>query len=144
MNLEQGISVAERPGHDFYTGIATPQGWTQRGQLLGAGTGPGGQSQWVAIDRLTSRWSIGMYGERVRWNNDALYREYLAYPNRHDVSLRAGIRAGARGLGYDALLDVSWGRRINYLFQNATYLPGYRTVDVRIPQLRFSLSPRDR
>ena len=144
MNLEQGISVAERPGHDLYTGIATPQGWTQRGQLLGAGIGPGGQSQWVAIDRLTSRWSIGMYGERVRWNNDALYREYLAYPNRHDVSLRAGLRAGTRGFGYDALLDVSWGRRINYLFQNATYLPGYRTVDVTIPQLRFSLSPRGR
>ena len=96
---------------------------------------------WVAIDRLTSRWSLGMYGERVRWNNDALYREYLAYPNRHDVSLRAGVRAGARWLGYDALLDASWGRRINYLFQNSTYLPSYRTVDVRVPQLRFSLTP---
>jgi len=144
MNLEYGLTVAERPGHDFYSGTATPQGWTQRGQLLGAGIGPGGQAQWVAVDRLTSRWSLGMYGERVRWNNDAFYRQFLPYPNRHDVSLKAGLRAGLRAIGYDASLDVSWGRRINYLFQNATFLPSYRTVDVRIPQLRLAFTPISR
>ncbi len=140
-NVEQGLTVAERPGRDFYSGTATPQGWTQRGQLLGAGIGPGGQSQWVAIDRLASRWSLGLYGERVRWNNDAFYRQFLPYPNRHDVSLRTGVRAGVRAVGYDASMDVSWGRRINYLFQNSTFLPNYRTVDVRIPQLRLSFTP---
>ncbi|MDP1858506.1 MAG: hypothetical protein Q8K82_07545 [Gemmatimonadaceae bacterium] len=141
MNLEQGISVTDRPSRDFYTGNATPQGWTQRGQLLGAGIGPGGQSQWVSADRIAARWSLGLYGERVRWNNDALYREYLPFPNRHDVTLTAGVRAGLRAIGYDAMLDASWGRRINYLFQNNSYLPGYRTVDVRIPQLRLTLTP---
>ena len=144
MNLEQGIGVTDRPSRDFYTGNATPQGWTQRGQLLGAGIGPGGQSQWVSADRMAARWSLGLYGERVRWNNDALYREYLPYPNRHDVTLTAGVRAGLRAIGYDAMLDASWGRRINYLFQNGSYLPGYRTVDVRIPQLRLTLTPMTR
>ncbi len=141
MNLEYGLTVAERPAQDFYSGTATPQGWTQRGQLLGAGVGPGGQSQWAAIDRLASRWSLGLYGERVRWNNDAFYRQFLAYPNRHDVTLKSGLRAGVRAIGYDVAMDVSWGRRINYLFQNSTYLPSYRTVDVRIPQLRLSFTP---
>lgn len=141
MNLEQGVDVQERPPRDFYSGDGAPQGWTQRGQLLGAGIGPGGQSQWLSADRIASRWSAGLYAERVRWNNDALYRQYLPYANRHDVSLRLGARAGFRRFGYDAMLDASWGNRLNYLFQNNEFLPEYRTVDVRVPQLHLTLSP---
>lgn len=141
MNLEQGVDVQERPPRDFYSGNGTPHGWTQRGQLLGAGIGPGGQSQWLSADRVAARWSAGVYAERVRWNNDALYRQYLPYANRHDVSLRLGARAGLRRLGYDVVLDASWGNRLNYLFQNNEFIPTYRTVDVRVPQLHLTLSP---
>jgi len=145
MNLDQGIQVREQAPHDFYTGYGTPHGWTQRGQLLGAGVGPGGQSQWLSADRLSGRWTIGLYGERVRWNNEALLRQYLATYYRHDVTLRTGIRGALQtaiaGRPYDVALDVSWGKRLNYLFQNTTYID-YRTVDVTVPQLRLTLSPR--
>lgn len=141
MNLEQGTDVLERPQRDFYSGDGTPQGWTQRGQLLGAGIGPGGQSQWFSADRIASHWSAGLYAERVRWNNDALYRQYLPYANRHDVSLRFGARAGFQRMGYDVMLDASWGKRLNYLFQNNEFLPSYRTVDVSTPQLHLTFSP---
>lgn len=144
MNLEQGVDVKERPPRDFYSGDGTPQGWTQRGQLLGAGIGPGAQSQWLSADRLSRIWSLGLYAERVRWNNDALYRQYLPYANRHDVTLRLGARAGIRRFGYDMMLDASWGNRINYLFQNNEFIPSYRTVDVRVPQLHVTVSPVQR
>lgn len=141
LNLEQGIDVQQRPPRDFYTGDGTLQGWTQRGQLLGAGIGPGGQSQWLSVDRMAPHWSAGLFAERVRWNNDALFRQYLPYTNRHDVSLRMGARVGFRRLGYDVALDASWGKRLNYLFQNNEFIPSYRTVDVSVPQLHLTLSP---
>ncbi|MHB1313410.1 MAG: hypothetical protein ACYC3L_15440 [Gemmatimonadaceae bacterium] len=141
MNLEQGTDVLQRPQRDFYSGTGAPQGWTQRGQLLGAGIGPGGQSQFVSADRLAKHWTAGLFAERIRWNNDALYRQYLPYANRHDVSLRLGARAGIRRLGYDIALDASWGKRLNYLFQNSDFLPSYRTVDVSVPQLHLTFSP---
>jgi hypothetical protein len=38
-------------------------------------------------------------------------------------------------------LEASTGKRLNYQFQNATYIPGFRTVDVAIPQIKFMLTP---
>lgn len=141
MNLEQGVDVVERPPRDFYSGEGTPHGWTQRGQLLGAGIGPGSQSQWISADRIAPTWSAGVYTERVRWNNDALFRQYLPYANRHDVSVRLGARGSFRRMGYDIVVDASIGNRLNYLFQNNEFIPSYRTVDVSVPQLRLTLSP---
>ncbi|MBM3854116.1 MAG: hypothetical protein FJ399_13335 [Verrucomicrobia bacterium] len=77
----------------------------------------------------------------MRWNNDALYRQYLPYANRHDVTLRLGMRASVRRHGYDVMLDASIGNRLNYLFQNSEFLPSYRTVDVRVPQVHLAFSP---
>lgn len=145
MNLDLGTQVREHPPRDFYAGYGTPHGWTQRGQLLGAGIGPGGQSQWLSADRVGKRWALGVYGERVRWNNEALLRQYLPTYYRHDVTLRTGIRGSLRtslvGRPYDVAVDASWGKRLNYLFQNTTFID-YRTVDVAVPQLRLTLSPR--
>jgi hypothetical protein len=144
INLEQPRDVRGEQPRDFYSSIDVPQGWTHRGRPLGVATGPGTQSQWLSFDWIATRWSLGLFGERVRWNEDALLREYLAYANRHDVSLRAGFKAGATLLGYEASLEVSTGKRFNYLFQNGTYIPGFQTVDIAIPQLRLSVTPLGR
>lgn len=143
MNIEQPVDVTERPPVDFYTG-GTAQGWTQRGQLLGAGIGPGGQSQYLSADMLLPFWSLGLYAERVRWNEDALFRQYLPYSNRHDVTMRMGARLGVNVTRFDVLLDASWGHRLNYLFQNNAFIPAFRTVDVRIPELRLTFTPTNR
>ncbi|MEI6739314.1 MAG: capsule assembly Wzi family protein [Gemmatimonadaceae bacterium] len=144
-NTDPGISIRDRPPHDFYTGSNTPQGWTQRGQLLGAGIGPGGTSQWLSVDRLSARYRVGGYVERVRWNNEVLTRLYLPTIFRHDVTVRGGVRGGVRatlgGHGYDIGAELSIGTRLNYLFQNTTWIRDYRTVDVPVSQFRITLSP---
>lgn len=146
MNLEPGLMVRDRPSPSFYAGTGTPQGWTQRGQLLGAGTGPGSNEQWLSVDRSTDRWSVGVFGERVRWNNDVLPTLYLPTIFRHDVTLRFGARGNVRtsllGYLYDIAVEASWGKRLDYLFQNTTWIEAYRTVDVAVPQLKLTLSPR--
>lgn len=143
-NVEQQSTTEADVLGDFYTSSNIGQGWSQRGRPLGVATGPGSQSQWLALDWVARAWSAGLFAERVRWNEDALLREPLAFPNRHDVSLRMGLKAGYILGNYEAALQLSTGKRLNYLFQNGSYIPGFRTVDVSIPQLRMSLVPINR
>jgi hypothetical protein len=134
--------VIGRAPRDFYSGSAVPQGWTERGRTLGDWIGPGGQSQFVAVDWVLSRARAGLFAERVRRNEDALFREYLPYPNRHDVSLALGTRGAVLWHGYEIGVEASIGKRRNYEFRNAEYLPAIRTVDVATPRLRVSFIPQ--
>ena len=65
------VRFDRREPPDYYTGRAAPQGLTQRGQVLGAAIGPGGSSQWLALDYFRDRWSAGGFLTRIRWDNDA-------------------------------------------------------------------------
>lgn len=141
-NLEQPTDVRGDSTFDFYTSRSIAQGWTHRGRVLGHPAGPGGMHAVLAVDWVTPRWSAGIFGDRVRWNEDALHREYLARSPRHDVSVRAGVRAGYLVGRHEVSLEASTGKRLNYLFQNAKFFTGYRTVDVSLPQLRLSITPR--
>lgn len=141
-NLEQPTDVRGKSTFDFYTSRFVVQGWTHRGRVLGHQAGPGGNHAAVAADWVTPRWSLGVFGDRTRWNDDAMHREYLPRSPRHDVSVRAGVRAGYLAGVHELSLEVSSGKRLNYLFQNAKFFTGYRTVDVSIPQLRLTIAPR--
>lgn len=117
--LEQSAAFRERPGPGFYASTVVPQGYTHRGQAVGAAIGPGASSQWLAADFLADRWQIGAFADRTRWDNDAFYRQatggsFLA----HDVSLGGGLRGAWRSRWGDIALRVSRSKRYNYLFQN--------------------------
>lgn len=142
-NLEQTRTFEGRPRPpDFYTGRAVPGGFTNRGQVLGASIGPGSQSQWIAADYYARRWQAGVYAERVRHQNDALYRQFLSNFRRHDVSFGGGVRAGYRAPYADTRATLGLSRRINYLFQSgaANYF-GVGTADVTNVALTLTVSP---
>jgi hypothetical protein len=127
----------------FYTSRAVPQGYTQRGQVLGAAIGPGASSQWLAIDYHASRWRAGVITTRVRWENDVYYRQPtgVAYFS-HDVSTHVGLRGGATAWGVDVDLEIVRELRRNFLFQNVDY--GYGadpSFDVRNTALRVRVAP---
>jgi hypothetical protein len=142
-DLEQTASVVDRPLRDFYTGGGSPLGYTERGQPIGAGIGPGGSSQWIAVDYLARRWQGGVFVGRIRWQNDALYRQPAPNFWRHDYTLLSGIRGGWRAPLTDLSLELTAARRYNYLFQNGFSNPGgYRTVDVKNLTLALVATPR--
>ncbi|HJQ21039.1 MAG TPA: capsule assembly Wzi family protein [Gemmatimonadaceae bacterium] len=142
-NLEQTLVFPNRPPPDFYTGRASPQGYTQRGQVIGAGIGPGASSQWVATDWLARRWQAGAFVGRIRWENDALYRQVAPTFFRHDVSILSGVRGGWRSAVSDFTAELTVARRLNYLFQNGFANPGgYRDVDVQNITLALVATPR--
>ena len=141
--LEQSRVFADRPSPDFYSGMASPQGYTQRGQVIGAAIGPGASSQWLAVDWFARSWQVGTFVGRVRWDNDALYRRVGPTFFDHDVSFLGGVRGSWSTPWTDFATELTWARRYNYLFQNARVRPGnVRTVDVQNVTVTLSATPR--
>lgn len=152
--LEQSATSRYRRVPTFYASASVPQGYTQRGQVLGAAIGPGSSSQWAAGDYVGARWSAGLFLGRIRWEDDA--HNLLAPPSfpfllrkraySHDVSVLGGLRGGVRLAGYEVGAEVTLQRRYNYLFQNPD-LGGWNEpppgtqVDIDNTTLRLTVSP---
>jgi hypothetical protein len=119
-SVEQSATYRDRPVGSFYTSRRVIQGYTQRGEPLGAAIGPGASSQWVAADYIEPNWSLGVFAGRIRWNEDIhdtygfpFYQGYCI----HDISLLPGWRATASSrFGYISA-DVTYGNRLNAYFQ---------------------------
>lgn len=138
-DVAQSRVDSTRPPRDWGTGQRVIHGFTQRGQMLGPAMGPGATHGWVAIDRLRTEWSIGLFAARTRWENDAYYREGILSFFGHDVSLMGGLRWQSRGARSDVGMSIGWEQRLNYQFENATITPnnrGQRTYN----NLRWTLS----
>ena len=142
-NLEQSITYTDRPTPpDFYAGRATAHGYTQRGKVIGAAIGPGGSSEWLAGDYVAPAWQAGLFAGRVRWEDNAMYRQPRATWFSHDVSVFVGLRGAIRLARWDVSAEASIARRINALFQNGVNILGGRTIDVVNTTLGLMLSPR--
>jgi hypothetical protein len=141
--LEQTQVLANHPPPDYYTGRAAPQGFTQRGQVLGAAIGPGSSTQFIGMDWLAKAWQAGAFVGRTRTENDALYRLLGPTPVQHDVTIFSGVRGGVRLPWTDLSGDLTVGRRLNYLFQNDGFfgIP-INAADIQNVTLTLTLSPR--
>ena len=110
--------------------------------MVGAAFGPGASSQWIAADYLADRWQVGLFGARVRWDNDAYYLSQVPSPLDHDVSVLGGVRVGAQLAGAWIDLELTRARRYNFMFQNeSTQLGAPGTWDVDNNTLRLSITP---
>ena len=123
--LEKSTTFRDRPVGTYYTSRTVPQGYTNQGRVLGAGIGPGSSSHWLALDYFSRNWEIGAFGERIRWNNDALFDIELPTPStlpwcKHDVTIRGGIR-GAYSFPFGRVrVSLSQGKRMNAYFNHFT------------------------
>ncbi len=84
---------------------------------------------------------MGLFVERVRWNEAAFTRQYIPFLFREDVTLRAGIRGETTWRDRSVHIELSGGRRLDYLFQNGTGIPGLNTTDVTVTELKVSINP---
>jgi hypothetical protein len=133
--LEQSATFRNRPLGSYYTSRRVIQGYTQRGESLGAAIGPGASSQWLAADYIEPAWTFGIFGGRIRWNEDIhstygfpIYQGYCV----HDVSIFPGARASAGSrFGYISA-NVTYGNRLNAYFQEQSGCPkGNSVLDIR-------------
>ena len=120
------LSVApprtHRPTWPWYVHAAG--GYTHRGQLLGAGIGPGSDSQFLGADVFTTYGRHGVHLERVRYDEDA----YQRFPNMtfymHDVELSAGTTHFVRLGNFDVRAGIEYSSRRNRNFRHCNSING--------------------
>jgi hypothetical protein len=147
--LEYSPTFRHRPADPYYTSRKVPQGYTQRGQAIGAAIGPGSSSLWLAIDHFGRRFQGGLFLSRIRWQAGELQQSissnvFRTFRSFHswDASLIGGARAGVLVAGMHVQAEAGLEQRYNFLFQNPDL--GYGpsgAVDVRNVQLRLSVTP---
>lgn len=125
--LEPDPSLRVRPVAETYTSRGVPQGFTNRGEVLGPAIGPGASSQWLAGDLFASLWRAGVYLGRIRWDNATLFEPIVPDAKRQDVTLFAGVRSSVSWKGTRLSLDFAHAARFDYLFQ-AYIFPGFNNL----------------
>jgi len=146
--LERSSTFRLRPIGSYYTSLNVPQGYTHRGRVLGAAIGPGASSQWIALDLQRRESSVGVFGGRVRWNNDGYHR----FPSPllitgHDVGLQGGVRGHLRLGAISIAGEYAATQRLNYLFQNPAreyVFAGEEGVDILNHTMRWTISVAER
>lgn len=116
-----GESAPLRAGRglfSYYTHNTAVQGHTERGQLLGAWTGPGSDAQVLGVDMLYQRGLSGLWVERNRYDDDTYYRRFADRwaETRHDVELVIGLRQLYSIAGLELEGSVTRGLRYNRYF----------------------------
>lgn len=143
-NLEQTPSFTRGGALPFYASGAVPQGYTHRGQVLGAAIGPGASSQWLAADWIDPAWRVGGFFSRIRWEEDMFPdRAQFSIPTAHDVSVIGGVRGGVRLPFAEVDGELSLATRYNYLFQDQSRSMG-DNVSVTVVNTTLVLAVRPR
>jgi hypothetical protein len=129
-NLRSGSPARSTPV--YY--VHSPQGYTERGQILGAGIGPGAESQFLGVDVLSEDHSLGGFVERVRRDETAgpAVESRQTWPPKHDVELTGGMRGMLTVGPIEASAQLSVSRRLQRAFiedaTNARLVLGARWI----------------
>lgn len=121
--LEAPRTVLARAGSQanfFYTNTIVRQGYTQRGQVIGAGIGPGSNSQYLGLDYFTGWGRAGAFLQRVAYDNDRYHAQPDASNNGHEVEFASGLRGRVfyRGFEIEGVLSVARLLNRHYIFKN--------------------------
>jgi len=97
IHLAEGVSVRSGNGYyTFYTHSQVTQGHTNRGQMLGAGLGPGSRSRVLGVDVFGAGSRTSFEFEHTRYDEDTYYRAYSRRyaESRDDTELTGQRRRG--------------------------------------------------
>jgi hypothetical protein len=115
----------------WYTHSGIRQGYTHRGQLLGAAIGPGSDAQFLGADLFDTRGRSGLSIERIRYDEDRYYQRWgrVYGMHGHDVevtgSLSRDLLWGDFDLGGE--LGYSWRRNRNFIGLESGEWGNFRT-----------------
>ena len=117
--MQQSVKADIREGNSWYTHSYVRHGYTHRGEVLGAGIGPGSNVQYLEVSWLKGMNKIGLQLERLVNNNDFYYYAFEKPKDfrRHWVDLGAGINISFR---YKQFLVGGGGqyiRTLNYWWE---------------------------
>lgn len=143
--LEQTPTQQGGEALDFYTSRQVPQGYTQRGQVIGASIGPGASSQFIGVEFLRGPLQLEVNGSRIRREEGSYYQSPARFARfAHDVGL--GGEVAARWDSRTAAIEASWShvRRYAYLFQIADPYTFETALDIPTSTLSLRITPHVR
>jgi hypothetical protein len=142
-NLTQNPPLPGQRIRTFYTSNISPQGYTHRGQVLGAAIGPGSSSQFLGVDDIRGTTRLGVVVGRIRWEDEAYYQQITGFYSyrHHDISIFAGLRAVRRALESDMSGELLFTRRNNYLFQTSDLFDYSSAFDMPNVTFKLTVSP---
>ena len=115
-NLQIPSTTLLRAQGSWYAHYQVRDGYTNQGQVIGAGIGPGGNSQTIGISLIKGLKKTGLLLERIVHNNDFYYNAFAPAQNyfQHWVDLSAGINKTwqTKNVLYQAAF--TWERSLNY------------------------------
>lgn len=133
-NLQLPSTVFVRDQQSWYTHNRARDGYTQLGQVIGAGIGPGANSQSIGLNWIKGLDKKGILFERVTHNNDFYYAAFSQDRDywRHwvDLSLLLNKSWQHKHFLYDARLSLIYA--MNYQWQSG--------LDKKNLQAYFSVS----
>lgn len=116
--LGQTTTRQLREGSPFYVHGIVTEGYTHRGQLLGATIGPGSNAQFIGLDRYTRHGRYGLFGERIRYDDDYSFQA-LKSVNEGYLSQQVDLSTGVSMLRFARLVD--WGASLEMTRQLNRY-----------------------
>ena len=107
-------------GESWYTDPYVKQGYTNKGQLLGASIGPGSNSQLIDISYVKEYNKVGIKFERILRNNDFYYNAFIPTnnPYRHWVDISTTVHADWQVKRFLFSSHMSLIRSLNYQWAN--------------------------
>lgn len=135
------LRTGSRPLPVYYMHDKINQGHTHRGQLLGAGVGPGADAQFIGLDVMADFGLAGLYVERVRratFSARALDMRRRA-PFEHDAELTGGLRSTFLIRDLSISGDVAYTFRYNRDLREDDTNWSLRLAAAWLPGSRFRL-----
>jgi hypothetical protein len=134
VHLQSALPVrGGRGAITFYTHSQITQGFTHRGQLLGAAVGPGSDAQIIGAERVADRRSTRLAVERIRYDDDAYYNSWARFYGEtgHDVSIGGSIRHTEMRGRFAVVGGLSWSRRHNrnFVYFDGTHPANFQSDD---------------
>jgi len=126
-----------RPIPVFYTHNIEAQGYTQAGQMIGAGLGPQGDTQFLGLDWISGPGSLGITLERTARNElyfyDVVSKTSTSPFLSHDVEMAYGARGSRAWREWDLTWALAYAHRESLGFR--------KIVDALDATLRVSFWP---
>lgn len=138
-HLENPKTAGLRTAQAWYTHDRVPHGYTNRGQLLGAGIGPGSNVQTFGISWLRGLKQLGIQAERLVHNNDLFYPNWR-YGGINDIR-RSWVDLSLAAHGEWDYKNFIFNARLQ-LIQALNYQ--YELVENPDPDLFWDFNPQDR
>ncbi len=145
--MEAPVAELIRNPDSWYTDPYVRQGYTNLGRVIGAGIGPGSNSQTLEISWIKGMKKLGLQFERVRYNSDFYYYafEYTLDFRRHWIDLSTTLKADWNYKRFFASAQLGIIRSYNYKWliiqvdPNSYFVPGNEVLNI---SSRLSVSYR--